>query len=180
MNWDTQLFYAVNGLAGHWPWLDAVMRLVSRPWTYVIPGFIAAIFWYWKERARSITLALALAALIGLADWTALGVKQLVARPRPCQVLPNVTTVTGCGRAAGFPSNHAVNTAAAGVFLQILYPRSGLLVWPIAALVGINRVYVGAHYPTDVLGGWLLGAVDGWAFVAFLRTRRWLPRPRHD
>ena len=174
MNLDTQIFYAINGLAGMWTGLDEFMRLISRPWTYVVPSLLAAAFWYRADGFRSIALAAALAALVGLADATAFGVKQLITRPRPCQVLPQVTKVTGCGRAPGFPSNHAVNTAGASVFLQMIYPRTGWITAPVVMLIGFNRIYVGAHYPSDVVGGWLLGVLDAWLFVAFLRARRWL------
>jgi undecaprenyl-diphosphatase len=145
MDWDAYIFYSINGLAGHWPWVDQVMRLVSRPWTYLIPGLVAFAFWYWKERRQALVLAFVLAGLITLTDASASGVKQLVARSRPCQVLENVTRVTGCGRAYGFPSNHAVNTASAALFFQLIYPQTAVVAWPLVALVGFNRVYVGAH-----------------------------------
>ena len=170
MDWDTYIFYSLNGLAGHWPWLDQSMRLISRPWTYVLPILLAFAFWFWKERSRALVLALVLGALIPLADKGASVVKELVARPRPCQILKDVTRVTGCGKAYGFPSNHAVNTAAAALFFHLLYPQTAAVVWPFVALIGFNRVYVGAHYPTDVLGGWLLGVIAAWVVVRLGRV----------
>ena len=177
MDLDTQLFYAINGLARNWATADEAMRLVSRPWSYVVPGIFAALWWYRKEGRRSFALAAALAILIGLTDWSALGIKQLTQRSRPCQSLSQVIKVTGCGRSSSFPSNHAVNTAAASVFLQTIYPRLGWAVWPFTLIIGFNRIYVGAHYPTDVVGGWLIGIADAWAFIVFLRARRWVLRP---
>jgi undecaprenyl-diphosphatase len=66
-----------------------------------------------------------------------------------------------------FPSNHALNTAAAAAFLQVLYPTSGWISWPIVALVGFSRVYVGAHYVSDIFASWLMGGLSG-AAVAWL------------
>ena len=173
MSWDIDLFYSINGLAGHWPWLDDLMRLVSRPWTFSLPALCALVYWYAKKGRAAVVPALVLAALIGLADVMANGVKQLVARPRPCQALTDVKKVTGCGRSYGFPSNHAVNSAAAATFFQLIYPRAALVAWPVVALIGFDRVYVGGHYATDVLGGWLLGGLGAWLVIRFLRARRW-------
>ncbi len=174
MDLDTSLFYTINGIAGHWPWLDEFMRLVSRPGTFFIPGLLGLYFWYSCKGAKALIQALLLAALVIAVDATGFAIKQVIARPRPCQVLPGVTRVTGCGRAFGFPSNHAANTAAAATFFQLLYPGTGLIAWPLLALIGFNRVYVGAHYATDVLGGWLIGALGAWLLVHLLRSRHWL------
>jgi len=173
MDWDKNFFYIINGMAGHWPWLDEFMRLVSRPGNYLVPGALAALYWFRQSGRKALLHALVLAALIASVDATGFAVKQLVARPRPCQGLQNVKKITGCGRAFGFPSNHAVNTAAAAMFFQLLYPRAVVVAWPLVALIGFNRVYVGAHYPTDVLGGWLLGAFSAWLVIRLLQARRW-------
>ena len=170
MDWDTYIFYSINGLAGQLPWFDALMRSTSRPQTLLIPGLLAFDFWYWKERRHALVLAFVLGGLILLADASAYRVKQLVSRPRPCQTLKDVKKVTGCGQAYGFPSNHAVNTASAALFFQLLYPQTAIVAWPLVVLVGFNRVYVGAHYVTDVLGGWLIGVMYTWLIVRVLRV----------
>ena len=66
-----------------------------------------------------------------------------------------------------FPSNHAMNTVAAAAFLQVLYPKSGWVSWPLVGLVGFSRIYVGAHYVSDIVGSWIIGGLSG-AFVAWL------------
>jgi undecaprenyl-diphosphatase len=174
MNWDTNLFYMINGVAGHWSWLDEFMRLISRPGTFLIPGLVALYFWCRVEGRKTLMKALLLAALVVTVDASGFAVKQLTARPRPCHVLPRVTKVTGCGRAFGFPSNHAVNTAASAMFFQMLYPGISVVAWPIVVLIGFSRVYVGAHYPSDVLGGWLIGVVGAWLVIFPLRLQHWL------
>ena len=145
MDWDIYVFYSINGLVGHWPWLDEIMRLASRPGTNILPGSLALYFWYRRERRKALVKALLLAAPVFSVDATGFAVKQPIARPRPCQTLPDVKRVAGCGRAYGFPSNHAVNTATAAMFFQLLYPRTVFVAWSLIALIGFNRVYVGAH-----------------------------------
>jgi undecaprenyl-diphosphatase len=174
MDWDTELFLAINGLAGQWRWLDEFMRIVSRPATYWVSGFFALVYWYYRKGRQALVLTLVVLILIGIADLTAGRIKQLVARPRPCQVLTDVQRVTGCGRAFSFPSNHAVNSAAAATFFHMTYPKLAWVVWPITALIGFNRVYVGGHYATDVVGGWLMGAAGAWLLIRFLRGRGWI------
>jgi undecaprenyl-diphosphatase len=85
--------------------------------------------------------------------------------------LADVHQLLGCGGAFSFPSNHAANTASAAAFFQVLYPKSGWIGWPLVAAIGIARVYIGAHYLTDVVGGWIVGGLIGASVAWFLR--RW-------
>ena len=68
------------------------------------------------------------------------------------------------------PSNHALNSATAAAFLHMLYPSTAWITWPLVAIVGVSRVYLGAHYVSDVFGGWILGIVLG-ASIGFLLAR---------
>ena len=109
-----------------------------------------------------------LGGLIGLGDFVGARIKDFVVRPRPCMVLSDIHQIEACGKVFGFPSNHAVNTATAAAFLQVLYPRSGWISWPFVGLIGLARVFIGAHYVTDVLGGWILGGLCGAAMAWLL------------
>ena len=79
--------------------------------------------------------------------------------------------MVGCGGTFSFPSNHALNTAAAAAFAQVLYPVTGWVTWPLVVLVGFSRVYVGAHYVSDVLGAWVIGGMLGAGGALLLK--RW-------
>ena len=170
MNWDETLFLAVNGLAGHSQALDAVMLALGDPSLLWWPGFLLGSYWLWLNWREAVIAAPVLAGIIGLADFLGARLKELAARPRPCVVLSQLHQLEACGKVFSFPSNHAINTAAAAAFLQILYPRSGWVSWPLVVLIGFARVYIGAHYVTDIVGGWLIGCLFG-AGTAWLLLR---------
>lgn len=179
---DESLVLALNGLAGRWPWLDVAMLALARPNLLLFPGILAAGAWVWWRWREAILAAPVLLTVFLLGDALGAQLKYLAARPRPCQTLSTLRPIgdflpiDACGKTFGFPSNHAVNTAAVATFLQMLYPRSGWITWPLVVLIGVARVYLGAHYPTDVLGGWAIGALFGggaaWLLLRWKRFRR--------
>ena len=172
MDWDISLFRAVNDVAGKWPWLDFAMKAISDPGSYFVPGFLIFGYWLWKYRRQAALQSVLLSLLLVGTDLIGAQIKQWSARPRPCHALQDVDAMTGCGEAFSFPSNHAVNSAAGTVFLRSFYPRITWIAWPLVILIGVSRVYTGAHYASDVVGGWLLGAGMAWAFAALLRRIR--------
>lgn len=176
MNWDESLFRAINGFAGQANSLDWLAETLSATGTLWVPGILLAGYWCWLSWKEALLAAPVLAGSIGLVDFMGARIKELVARPRPCMVLPNVHQVESCGKVFGFPSNHALNTATAAAFFQVLYPRSGWVSWPLVALIGLARVYIGAHYVTDVLAGWLIGGCCGagvaWLLLQWPKFRR--------
>lgn len=172
---DETLSLTINGLAGQWAALDWLALMLSRPGLLWGPGIILAGYWLWLNWKEALLAAPVLAGSIGVLDFVGARLKDLAARPRPCMVLEEFHQLEACGKTFGFPSNHAVNTATAAAFLQILYPRSGWISWPLVVAVGLSRVFIGAHYVTDVLGGWVIGGIFGggvaWLLVQWPRFR---------
>jgi undecaprenyl-diphosphatase len=106
---------------------------------------------------------LALGLGILAADQTASHlVKPIVERPRPCNVLEGVLTPMGPRSSLSFPSSHGANMGTALVLLLLTFGRWGWVFLPVALASGLSRVYLGLHYPSDVAGGYLLGAGIGW------------------
>jgi len=104
------------------------------------------------------TLVLTVVA-VALADWSAAGIKALVDRPRPPLRYPEPKTLVPVPHDASFPSGHAATSFAAATMLSLAFPRFAPALLLLAAAVAFSRVYVGVHYPLDVIGGAALGAL---------------------
>jgi undecaprenyl-diphosphatase len=167
ISWDVFLTRTVNGFAGETAWIDRVMLTLCEPDTLWLPAILLGSYWMLRWQREALVAAPVMTALIGLLDFIGAQIKHVVARPRPCLSIADLHQLQACGKHFSFPSNHAINTATAAAFLQILYPRSGWVSWPIVGLVGLARVYIGAHYVTDVIGGWIIGGFCG-AIIAWL------------
>jgi len=158
--------------------LDTVMRIISdaRTWGGVLALAGLALALAGGATGRRTVVALVLS--IALGDMLASQViKPLVHRPRPCHALAEARVVGRCGGRNGFPSNHATNVGAATAVLGTFYPVALVAAIPAALLVGYSRIYLGAHYPGDVLAGYLLGGAIGLLIARICRGigRRPLP-----
>ena len=158
MSINQSLFYWINQDGGnHYVWLDQLMLFLSRPTASIIPLAAVVAYVLIKDRSRW-RILLGMVIAIGLDDWVGGQIKHYFAVVRPCEALDGVRLLLGCGPNS-FPSNHAANTAAFALYVALFYRRTAVFIWLIPFFVGISRIYVGVHYPVDVIGGWVLGCV---------------------
>jgi len=110
---------------------------------------------------------------IALADWSSMGLKSLVNRPRPPLRYPEPKTLVPLPHDASFPSGHAATSFAAATMLSLSFPRFAPFLYVLAAAIAFSRVYVGVHYPLDVIGGAALGVLIATALrVLMIRIGR--------
>jgi len=149
-------------------------------------GYFGAV---WIVLAVAISLAtrrnvgfpvLLTASIVWSADLLALAIKAGVERRRPSLSVPQADPLLGAG-GWSFPSGHAATAFAGAVSLTYLWRRGAPLFFLLAAAIAFSRVYVGVHYPGDVLAGAALGTAVGLAWVAALRLpRRSAEAPRQS
>ncbi len=165
---DELVFHWINGVWTH-PGLDAIMPYWREKTTW-IPAYVLLLVWVvWQWRGKAILFILWTLVLVAAADGISHRlIKKNVQRLRPCKTehLQEVRSLVPCGSGYSFTSNHATNHFALAVFWSLsLFPSRRrmqllLIVW--ASTIAYGQVYVGVHFPLDVLCGALLGSVIGW------------------
>ncbi len=174
---DQQIFDWINhGLQN--AFLDGIMPFWREKRTW-IPLYLALVlFLLVRYRLNGFLYILVVVAVVGLADtMSSKVVKPAVARERPCNEPGFKSTVSlkvdRCGVGKSFTSSHATNHFALASFWVFTLPFLGrwgkLLLWLWAASIAFGQVYVGVHYPFDVLGGTLLGLLIGITFTWLYR-----------
>jgi undecaprenyl-diphosphatase len=153
-------------------WLDPVFVSLSVV-GYAGLVWIALAFPIALLARRNGAFALGLtAACVWSADLIALGIKAATGRPRPVETIPQADKLIGVTVGQSMPSGHAATSFAGAVVLACLLPRAAPFVFVLAAAIAFSRVYVGVHYPSDVLAGAALGAAVGLAGIGLVRALR--------
>jgi undecaprenyl-diphosphatase len=159
----------------HSPFLDQVMFFVSGRYEWIPLYAVLLGFIIRKYRWKSIWIMVAVVLMITLSDQIANLLKAGVKRFRPCKD-PEIGHLVHlvndyCRSSYGFVSGHAANSFALATFISLLFGNkwvtTGMLIW--AAWVSYSRIYLGVHYPGDVLGGAIIGVLTGWSMMYILR-----------
>lgn len=158
------------------------MPLASSPPHFGTFIALAVVLLAWKGGRRGPVCAIMLLLGLIIGDGLIVNtIKHAVARPRPFLGLEGVMTRVGMGASYSMPSAHAANWFSAMMISFIYYRRSIWVMLPIAALVGLSRIYNGVHYPSDVLAGTIIGCGYGvgivWSLDALWKQfgPRWFP-----
>jgi membrane-associated phospholipid phosphatase len=178
---DDSWYRAITTFAQKTAWLHEAMSLYTVAAIVVLA--LMTVYAWWSARARSDRAALAAATwtVLGTVVTVAcgLGLKQLFQETRPCSAM-NVVTVQACPGLTdySFPSDHTTVAAALAIGLWLTSRRLGLAAVGLALIEGFSRVYLGQHYPHDVIAAFVLSAVvmlAGWPPVRRPLTRLLTP-----
>ncbi|MSU63099.1 MAG: phosphatase PAP2 family protein [Pedosphaera sp.] len=162
--------------------LDLILPFFSWNALFVPALILAAIWLVWRggSRGRIFLFMMVLAIVVG-DGIICNSIKHIVARPRPFAALADVQPLVGKGTSGSMPSSHVANWFAAATLTWLFWRRRGWMVLGIACVVAFSRVYLGVHYPSDVLVGAALGVGYSFALVwvceqAWQFTgRKWFP-----
>jgi membrane-associated phospholipid phosphatase len=180
--WDLAALFFINQ-QGHHPLLNGAMRLFSDTIFLITLGITLTIVAVWRYDVR-FAVVLGLGLTLGASNLACDFVKARTDRARPYHSISGTWFVDGGiwkqrpenatpkSGGSSFPSGHSANSAAAALFLFLVFRKK--IVWLLPVLLGYSRIYLGKHFPSDVLGGWALGlAVAGILALSYpvLRSR---------
>ena len=165
---DTAVFFFINNTLAN-PVLDWFMPFITRQqnWNPVFVVIIIGLLWKGGRTGRIVVLLLIPVILLSDQITSSL-IKPWVDRIRPCEAFEAAGTVRaliGVKTSPSFPSSHASNAFAAALLFALFYPKRQWIYFVIAGLIALSRVYVGVHYPIDVIVGSAVGL--GCTFVVY-------------
>ena len=155
MAWEAEFLLSLQSIRT--PFLDTLMGLFTmlgyKGIFSVALGLILLIFAKTRRTGFEVLLSVALALL-----FANLLIKNIVARPRPCEVYSFLPALVRVPSDSSFPSGHTTNAFAVATAIFLNHKKAGVIAFVIAALVAFSRMYNCMHYPTDVLAGIVIGA----------------------
>jgi len=158
MNLDLRIFYVINDFARDTPWLQPLLAAYANDGVLIFLVLLLAGWWRARKSADPMTMVAAAWAPLGVvaALLVYYPIAVSVNETRPCNALHDIV-VLHCNTDGGFPSIHVVIAAAAAAGLWLVDRRLGIVTALAATIMAFARMYVGAHYPRDVLAGLALG-----------------------
>ena len=167
-NIDTAVFYFINhNLA--LPFLDKFFVYITDVHNWFLLYITLWLILFFKGGRKGKIAAVTALLVITASDQISSSLlKNLIARPRPCNALDNVRMLVGCTGSFSMPSSHAVNNFAIATFFSLLYKEYRYVLFGVGTIVALSRPYVGVHYPSDIVVGALIGSLIGYLFVFLL------------
>ena len=145
------------------PFLDGFFKFITNyhHFEIAILALLLGMLVWGGKKARWVVAGLVVTVFL-TDQISAHVIKELFDRVRPCNALAGVLTPDDKPSSYSFPSSHATNLGGSMTLLTLAYPPCIWVCSLAAFLVGLSRIYLGVHYPSDVLAGWVLGMIIGW------------------
>ncbi|MBD3170591.1 MAG: phosphatase PAP2 family protein [candidate division Zixibacteria bacterium] len=183
VNIDIQVFYFINMTIAN-NVMDLVMPFITEESNFLYPLIAVCVGIIFLMKRRGLVILLWGGVLIALSDQLSSSViKPLVDRPRPCHELDLYRLLVNCGAGKSFPSSHATNMFAAATFFGEKFLNRRREFYLVAFMVALSRVYVGVHYPLDVIAGAAIGIGLGigiGTLADYLGSRYWFLSTEHE
>ena len=156
---DVIIFQKINGLANNSKLLDFIGVFFAEYLLWVIVGVLVILFFI--KKTRSMTIAAGISIIFGRYIITEI-IKRLYFSPRPYLILDDVKKIiTENHDYQSFPSGHTTIFFALATAIYFFNKKWGIVCFVLAILVGLSRMFVGVHWPIDILGGAVIGIISG-------------------
>jgi len=164
---DIKLFHFINETMAN-SFFNFIMPILTNQNVWVLPllaGWLSLLF-FGKKKGRIAAIILLIAFILTDAIAAQL-IKPLIGRMRPSHAMADgINLLVKKGGKYGFPSNHAANTMVLAIVIGYFWDSWKPWLFSLSILIGFTRIYVGVHYPLDVIAGWLFGYIFAWLILS--------------
>jgi undecaprenyl-diphosphatase len=166
---DLTIFNFINQTISN-PIFDKFFVFITDIKNWFIAYLILWFILFLKGGRKGKIAAISVIFLVFISDQTSSHfLKNIFERVRPCNALDHVNLLINRTHSFSFPSSHAVNNFAVATFFYKLYPKLKWILFTTAGLMAISRPYVGVHYPSDIIGGAIIGIIIGLLFSLLVK-----------
>lgn len=182
--WDKDLFVYLNGI--HHPWLDPVMAFLSSYFSWILVCACIIIYMVYKNRTHGLRASFFMLLGVGINSLVNNIVKFIIMRPRPgheISLQDIIRQLEDAGTSYSFFSAHSSNSICMALFVTLYFKNKylSIIAFTWALVVAYSRIYVGKHYPLDVMIGILFGIFTGWfsyrIYCKYCERKRLSPMP---